>query len=87
MYTVGNLVLWQVASQAVKRDFLTYISDDIHPQIKILNMVIHILMHFCSLASNWSVESCVKPKCDVINDVKLFQTVYRSCKLYHRLII
>ena len=51
------------------------ISDDIPPNI--LNMVIPILMHFCSL------ERC-KPhnavrhlmKCDVINDVKLLPTVY-----------
>ena len=61
------------------------ISDDISPQIKILNMVIPILMRFYSLVSNWSVASHIKPykgvrrptKCDVINDVKLFLTVYR----------
>ena len=28
------------------------ISDDIPPQMKILNMVIPILMHFCSFLSN-----------------------------------
>ena len=33
------------------------ISDDIPPQMKILNMVIPILMHFCSFISNWSVVS------------------------------
>ena len=36
------------------------ISDDIPPQIKILNMVIPILMHFSSLSSNWSVTRHVK---------------------------
>ena len=60
--TVGNLVLqWQA------------------------NMVIPILMGFYSLDSNWSVASCIKPhkcvghqmKCDVINGIKLFPTVYR----------
>ena len=54
------------------------ISADIPPQMKILNMVIPILMQFCSF-------ECCKPhnaarhlmKCDVINDVKLLPTVYR----------
>ena len=61
------------------------ISDNIPPQVKILNMVIPILMRFYSLISNWSVASCIKSykgirhptKCDVINDIKLFPTVYR----------
>ena len=54
------------------------ISENIPPQMKILNMVIPILMHFCSF------EDC-KPhnvarhlmKCDVINDIKLLPTVCR----------
>ena len=62
------------------------IYDEISPQMKILNMVIPILMRFYSLVSNWSVASNIKPhkgirhkmKHDVINDVKLFPTVYRS---------
>ena len=37
------------------------LSDDIPPQMKILNMVIHILMHFCSLIPNWSIASRTKP--------------------------
>ena len=61
-----------------------HISDHIPPQIKILNMVIPIIMLLYSLVSNWSIASCIKPhigvchqmKCDVINDVKLFPTVY-----------
>ena len=59
-YTVGNLVLRRRASGAVKRDF-ERISDDIHPQMKILNMVIPILMQFCSLSSNWIVASRIQP--------------------------
>ena len=53
------------------------ISDDIRPQMEILNMVIPILMLFCSFVSNWSVASCVSlhviTKRDIINDVKLFR--------------
>ena len=37
------------------------ISDDIPPQMKILNMVIPILMLFCSFVSNRSVESGTMP--------------------------
>ena len=66
------------------------ISDDIPPQIKILNMVIPNLMLFYSLVSNLSVVSRIKPhkgvyhqiKRDVINDVKLFLTIY--CRIYCR---
>ena len=61
------------------------ISDDIPPQMKILNMVIPILMRFYKLVSNWSVAGRIKAhkgvrhptKCGVINDIKLFPTVYR----------
>ena len=59
------------------------ISDDIPPQMNILNMVIPILMHFCSLISNFSVKAARHPtKCDVINDVKLFPTVNRSITVF-----
>ena len=62
------------------------ISEDIPPQAKILNMVIPILMSFYNLVSNWSAASSIKThhgirhptKGDVINDVKLFPTVYRK---------
>ena len=47
------------ASRAVKRDS-ERISDVIPPQIKILNVVITILMHFCSFVLIRSVESCIK---------------------------
>ena len=39
IYTVGNFVLWRPASGAVNGIFKR-ISDDIPPQMKILNMVI-----------------------------------------------
>ena len=63
------------------------LSDDIPPQMKVLNMVSPILMLVCSFISNLSV---VKPhnaarhrtKGDVINDVKLFTKVYR--RIYFR---
>ena len=68
------------------------ISDNITPQMKILNMVIPIRMCFYSLVSNWSVGSHIKPhkgvchptKCDVINDIKLFSTVCPST-VYRRI--
>ena len=37
------------------------ISDDIPPQMKILNMVIPILIHFCSFVANWYITSRIKP--------------------------
>ena len=57
-YTVRNLVLRLRSRVAVISE---HISDDIPPQMKILNMVIPILMQFCSLSSNWSVASRIKP--------------------------
>ena len=57
-----------------------HISDDIPPQMKVLNMVIPLLMHFGSFILILTVKSCVKPltKRDVIHDVnlKLVLTVY-----------
>ena len=57
------------------------ISDDIPPQMKILNMVIP---SNALLQSRLQLEHCnphkAAPhptKCDAINDVKLFLTVYR----------
>ena len=51
-------------------------NDDTPPKMRILNMVIPILMYFCSFVSNWSVAARHPAICDVINDVKLFPTVY-----------
>ena len=57
--------------------------DDIPPQMKILNMVIPILMHF--LQFHLELERCKlhnaalhSTKCSMINDVKMFPAVYRS---------
>ena len=36
-----------------------------------------ILMHFCIFVSNWQKAAYHPTICDVIIDVKLFQTVYR----------
>ena len=79
-YTVGNLVLRRRASGAVKRDFRTYIRRYTSPNEN-FEYGYPILMHFCSFLSNWSAASRVKPyaiqpRCDVINDVKQFATVY-----------
>ena len=51
-----------------------HISDDIPPQISILNMSIPILIHFCvCLSLNSLFHPAPNPtKCD---DIKLFQTV------------
>ena len=59
------------------------ICDDIPLQMKVLNMVIPNLMHFCSLISNWSAATHINPyviaKCDIINGINLFPTV---CMIY-----
>ena len=60
-YTVENLVLRRRASGAVKRDFRTYIRRYTPPPMKILNMIIPILMHFCGFVSNWSAASRIMP--------------------------
>ena len=82
-YTVGNLVLWRRASGAVKRDFRTFIRryKCIPHQRKKMNMASH---SNALLQSRLKLERCKlhkyarnPTKCDVINDVKLFPTVYR----------
>ena len=80
-FTVGNFVLRRRARRAVKRDS-DRISDDIPPEMKILNMVIPILMHFRKRALQPAYKAARHPTIsDVINDAKLFPTVYRSCKV------
>ena len=61
-YTVRNLVLQWLATRAVKHDFRPYIPRYTSPNVnlKILNMVIPILMHFYSFVSNWSVASGIE---------------------------
>ena len=53
------------------------ISDDIPPQMKILNTAIPILMRL--ELERWKPHKTARhqTRCDVINDVKLFPTVYR----------
>ena len=65
------------------------ISDDIPPQMKILNMVIPILVHICSFVSNWSVARRIMLhgiQRNVTNfyDAKTFPAVYRRiyCRKY-----
>ena len=47
------------------------ISEDIPPEVKTLKMVIHIVMHFCSFVSNWSIAIHIVTYhptiCDIIN--------------------
>ena len=59
-YIVGYMVLNLVLR---RHNFMIFerISNDIPPQMKLLNMVIIILMHFCSSVWNWSVASPTKP--------------------------
>ena len=62
-------------------DFQTYICRYTSPNKK-FEYGIPILMHFCSFISNFKhykphKAACHLTKCGVINDVKLFATVYR----------
>ena len=85
-YTVGNLVLWRRVSGAVKRDFRTYIRRYTSP-----NEIFEYGYPFPYeiLQFRLKLKRC-KPhnaarhstKCGVINDVKLFPTVYR--RIYWR---
>ena len=58
------------------------ISDDMPPQIKILNFGYphsNALLQFCIEMERCKPHKAARhpTKCDVINDVKLFRTVYR----------
>ena len=80
-YTVGNLVLRRRVSGTVKRDFRTYIRRYTSPNENFEYGYPH---SNAFLQFRFELERC-KPrktvrhptKCDVINDVKQFQTVYR----------
>ena len=41
---------WNVISESISNNYIP-------PQMKILNIIIPILMHFCSFVSNWSFTS------------------------------
>ena len=56
-----------------------HISDDLPPKMKVLNMVIPILMQFCSFGLKLEHfkphnAACHPMKCDVIDDI-IFPTV------------
>ena len=65
-----------------------FISDNIPPPMKILNMVILIVMHLCACLQLKSLfplklehckqhqATCHPMKCGIINDIKLFSAVY-----------
>ena len=73
----------------VKCDFVISecICTDIPPQMKMLNMVIphsNALLQFCLKLKHCKPHNAAyhPTKCDVINDVKLFPTVYRRFCMY-----
>ena len=76
-YTVGNLVLFV----AVKRDFHTYIHRHTSPNENFEYGYPHsnALLQFHSELEPWKPHKATPhpTRCDVINDVKLFPTVYR----------
>ena len=87
-YTVGNLVLRRRASGAVKRDFRTYIRRYTSPNENFE----YGYPHSNAFLQFWlKLERCKPYKierhptiCDVINDVKLFPTVYHriNCRKF-----
>ena len=48
------------------------ISEAIPPQMKIMSMVIHILMHFCSSLQIGGFKACHQIKHDLINGANCF---------------
>ena len=80
-YTVGNLDLRRHASRAVKRDIQTYIRRYTSPNENFENGYPHsnALLQFPLKLKRCKPHKAARhpTKCDVINDVKLFPTVYR----------
>ena len=80
-YTVGNLVLRRRASGAVKRDFRTYIRRYTSPNENFKYGYPHsnAILQFRRKLEHYKPHNATRHpmKCDVINDVKLFPTVYR----------
>ena len=85
-YTVRNLVLRRRASRAVKRDFRTYIRRYAFPNENFEYGYPHsnALLQFRLVLERWKLHKAARhpARCDVINDVKLFPTVYR--RIYSR---
>ena len=81
-YTVGNLVLGRRVSGAVKRDFRPYVrrytslNENFEYGYPHCNALLqsHLKLERCKL----HIATCHPTKCDIINDVKLFPTVYRT---------
>ena len=77
----GNLVLQRRASGAVKRDFQTYIRRYTSPNENFeydyphSNALLQFELKFERCKPHNAARHLMK--CDVINDVKLFPTVYR----------
>ena len=79
-YMDGNLVLWQCASGTIKRVYRPYIRQYISPSENFECGY----THFNALLQSRLKLECCKPhkaachptKCDIINDVELFWTVY-----------
>ena len=78
---VGNLVLWQRVSGAVKRDFRTYIrrytsrNKNFECGHSHSNALLQFYLNFESYMPHKA--SCHLTRCEVINEVKLLPTVYR----------
>ena len=80
-YTVGNYVLWRYASGAVKCNFQTYIPRFTSPNQNFECSYPHsnVLLQFRLKLKGCKPHNaaCHPTKLDMINDVKLFLTVYR----------
>ena len=80
IYTVGNLVLRRRARGAVKRDFRTYVQRYTSPNENIeygyphSNALLQFYLNFERYMPHKAASHLMK--CDVINDIKLFPTVY-----------
>ena len=79
-YSVGNFVLQRQASRALKCDFRTYIRQYTFPNENFENGYPHsnALLQFEPLLERCKPHkvACHPMKCDIINDIKLFSTVY-----------
>ena len=80
----GNLVIRRRASGAVQRDIRTYIGQHTSPNENFEYGHPHsnALLQFCLELERWKPHKAARhpTRCDVINDVKLFPTVY--CRIY-----
>ena len=79
-YTIWNLGLWRHASWDVKRDFRPYIQQYTSPNVNFEYGCRHSngFLSFCLKLERCKPQKAARHPtiCDVINDVKLFPTVY-----------